>query len=506
MESCWIVDFGSQYTQLIARKLRELGVFSEVLSFNEFRKRLPVGPEVKALILSGGPASVHDTEPSFPWSEINLPILGICYGMQLMARDFGGEVHQQKSREYGVEQVDFYPSRLFQTSRTSSVLMSHGDHVNKIPDAFIVTAKSSQSVIAAMEHKEKNLFGIQFHPEVHHTRDGKEILKSFLNIAGFKFLWKPQSIFEELRNKLQERYPSGKILCALSGGVDSTVLAVLLEKVFPGRVHCFCIDTGLLRKNEISELQQLFKQLLHFPIEIVNAKNEFLSALKNVTDPEEKRRRIGHVFIDVFERASRTHSDFEYLAQGTLYPDLIESKSAHGGPSAKIKSHHNVGGLPEKLPFKLIEPFRFLFKDEVRRLGEYLGISHEFVWRHPFPGPGLAVRIVGEVTEERLNILREADWCLQEVLKKHSWHEKLWQSFCVFLPVRSVGVMGDARTYEECIAVRCVHSEDGMTAHIAELPGKLLEEISSRIINEVPGINRVVYDISSKPPSTIEWE
>jgi GMP synthase (glutamine-hydrolysing) len=513
MEACWIIDFGSQYTQLIARKLRELGVFSEVLSHEKFKSISSIDKNVRALILSGGPASVLDAheETDFPWKKIEIPVLGICYGMQLMAKSFGGQVKSGLAREYGVHEIRFENSRLAtqtQSTKTQAtkVLMSHGDHVEEVPSDFFVTARSESGVIAAMEHASKPWFGFQFHPEVHHTELGTSFLKKFLELSGFQFDWKPQHIFDEIREELQRKFPEGKILCALSGGVDSTVLAVLLNKIFPERVLCFCVDTGLLRKDEIKNLRQMFEDEFHFPIEIIDASERFLSTLSGVEDPEEKRRRIGHLFIDIFREESRAHADFQYLAQGTLYPDVIESTSAHGGATAKIKSHHNVGGLPSDLSFELVEPFRMLFKDEVRRLGEFLGISKSFVLRQPFPGPGLAVRVVGEVTRDRLAKLREADWHLQEILKARGLYQNLWQSFCVYLPLKSVGVMGDARTYEECIGVRCIESEDGMTAHVADIPGPVLHEISTRIINSVSGINRVVYDISSKPPATIEWE
>jgi GMP synthase (glutamine-hydrolysing) len=509
VEVCLIVDFGSQYTQLIARKLREIGVFSKVVPPNEKFKEELASDQVKAVILSGGPSSVSDKDaPRLPCKivEIKKPVLGICYGMQSIAAEFGGRVGSGDAREYGVEKIKTQESTLFDSNEELDVLLSHGDHVDQLPEAFQEVARTHNGVIAAFESPREKIFGLQFHPEVHHTVGGKEILKNFLSSAGFEFRWQAQHMFDSIKEDLEAQYKGGKILCALSGGVDSTVLAVLLNKIFPEKVHCFCVDTGVMRKNEIKQLKDLFERTFHFPIEIVDAQKEFLSALAGVTDPEQKRKIIGKTFIDVFRRQQESLSGMEYLAQGTLYPDVIESKSAHGGPSAKIKSHHNVGGLPKDIPFKLMEPFALLFKDEVRRIGEFLGIPHDFVWRHPFPGPGLAVRILGEVTEQRVATLQEADWRLQEVLRAYDWYEKLWQSFCVYLPVKSVGVMGDGRTYEETIAVRCVHSEDGMTAHIAALPVEVLEKISSKIINEVSGINRVVYDISSKPPSTIEWE
>ena len=509
MEVCLIIDFGSQYTQLIARKLRELGVRSEVVTprigLDEVNARKP-----KGIILSGGPASVSDENAptlSFSILDLEVPVLGICYGMQWISQALGGKVAPGSSREYGVESIRVSQGRLFAGLDSHlDVLMSHGDHVDRLPTDFRACATTKRGVVAAIEHHSKSIYGLQFHPEVHHTPLGLEILRKFLLGCRFRFDWQPKSILDDLEHRLKLQVQEGRILCALSGGVDSSVVAVILNRIFPGKVDCLCVDTGLLRKDELVQLRDLFAQKFHFPIQIVDASEEFLTALKGVVDPEQKRKIIGRVFIEVFEREAKGLKEIKYLAQGTLYPDVIESVSFHGGPSVTIKSHHNVGGLPERLPFELVEPLRDLFKDEARRLGEFLGMPREFVWRHPFPGPGLAIRIMGEVTSRRLSLLREADSRLQKILKESGWYEKLWQSFCVYLPVQSVGVMGDQRTYEDLVAVRCVHSEDGMTAHIAALPTEILERISSTIINEVRGFNRVVFDISSKPPSTIEWE
>jgi GMP synthase (glutamine-hydrolysing) len=506
-----ILDFGSQYTHLIARRVRELKVYSEIVPFNikakDLAKRSP-----RAIILSGGPASV--TSKKSPMCdkgifELGLPVLGICYGAQLMTKVFGGKVIGAKRREYG--KAIFKPKSskdLFKGINKSQVVwMSHGDRIKKLPKGFKVSGTTSNSPVAAMADNTKKLYGLQFHPEVVHTPNGKIIIKNFVKqIAKCKSTWNMSSFVKDTIKKIREDVGNDKVLCGMSGGVDSSVLALLLHKAIGKNLISIFIDHGLGRKDEAKQVEKRFKKHYKLNLKVVNAENDFLKALKGVTDPEKKRKIIGKTFIKVFERETRKLGNIKYLAQGTLYPDVIESVSPTGGPSATIKSHHNVGGLPKKLKFKLIEPLRDLFKDEVRLVGKEIKLADEIICRQPFPGPGLAVRIVGEITKKRCDTLREADWILIDEIKKANFYNKLWQSFCVYLPVKSVGVMGDERTYEDAIAIRAVVSEDAMTANWAHLPYALLEKISNRIINEVKGINRVVYDISSKPPSTIEWE
>jgi GMP synthase (glutamine-hydrolysing) len=506
-----ILDFGSQYTHLIARRIRECGIYCEIVAYDikasALQKRAP-----KAIILSGGPASL--TFKKAPLCDKNifhlgLPVLGICYGAQLMARLLGGKVAKAKRREYG-------PAELMIKSRKSifkglslrePVWMSHGDKIMKLPRGFQVIGQTANSLIAAMKNPKAKLFAVQFHPEVVHTPAGKKILRNFLfRTCGLHASWNMHSFVQSEIQALRKRIGKEKVLCGLSGGVDSSVLAVLLHRAVGKKLVAIFIDNGLLRKNEARLVEERFKRHYHINLKTVKASKIFLKRLKGVTHPEKKRKIIGHTFIEVFEKEAKKLGKIKYLAQGTLYPDLIESRSAFGGPSATIKTHHNVGGLPPNLKFKLIEPLKMLFKDEVRLLGKELGMPDEIIYRQPFPGPGLAVRILGEVTLERLEVLRAADWILLDEIKRAGQYQKLWQAFCVLLPVKSVGVMGDERTYENVLAVRAVTSEDAMTAHWAKLPYDLMERISNRIINEVKGINRVVYDISSKPPSTIEWE
>ncbi len=507
-----ILDFGSQYTQLIARRIREQNVYCEIHPFNippdQVKNMNPEG-----IILSGGPSSVlGESSPSvepelFGWG---IPVLGICYGLQLMAKLLGGEVENSNQSEYGRTEISIQQSNRFfesvATDRDLTVWMSHGDRVKSIPDGFEVLAVSENSPFAAVADTDKRLYGIQFHPEVTHTDQGIQILKNFVfGICGCAPDWNMESFKESKIRELKEAVGDEEVLCALSGGVDSTVTAVLLHKAIGEKLTCIFVDNGLLRKDEASKVINLFEK--HYQINLVHidAVEIFMDKLKGVSDPEQKRKIIGYEFINIFERESGKLKGIKYLAQGTLYPDVIESVSFKG-PSDVIKSHHNVGGLPEDMKMELVEPLRELFKDEVRELGVALGLDDELVYRHPFPGPGLGIRILGEVTREKIEVLQEADHIVMEEIKKAGLYRKVWQSFAVLLPVKSVGVMGDARTYDWTIAIRCVSSKDAMTADWVHLPYDLLGKISNRIINEVRKINRVVYDITSKPPGTIEWE
>jgi GMP synthase (glutamine-hydrolysing) len=506
-----VLDFGSQYTQLIARRLRELSVYSEIVPFNTplatLRACKPVG-----IILSGGPSSVYDdAAPKCDAAlfDIDVPVLGICYGMQLMTLTLGGQVRRSGHREFGhaVVTVAEKTPRLFaEVPSQLRVWASHGDDVAGVPPGFEVAATSATAPIVAMESRERDLYALLFHPEVVHTDHGLEILRNFAyNVCGCRGDWTIASFIEEATARIREQVGSGKAVCGLSGGVDSTVAAMLIHRAIGDRLTCIFVDNGLLRYDEANQIRKRFTEKLHLPLDFVDASDLFLERLTGVTDPEQKRKIIGGTFIDVFEKRANELGGFSFLGQGTLYPDVIESASVHG-PAVVIKSHHNVGGLPERMNFRLVEPLRDLFKDEVRRVGRDLGLDKEFVVRQPFPGPGLAVRVIGAITRERLDLLRLADKIVAEEVRRAGWYERLWQSFAVLLPVQSVGVMGDARTYEYTVAIRAVESLDGMTADWARLPHDLLASISSRIVNEVRGINRVVYDISSKPPSTIEWE
>jgi GMP synthase (glutamine-hydrolysing) len=500
-EGILVIDFGSQYVQLIARRIREHRVHSLVVppsvTVEEIKKINPHG-----IIFSGGPNNKKVL-------DLGIPVLGICYGMQLVGKLAGGKIKKSGKREYGSTVVKFERKNpLFKGLDPKGVTwMSHMDKVAKLPNGFKAIAGSDNTACAAFSNNKKTIFGVQFHPEVVHTANGNKILKNFLfNICGCKRTWTMKSFIAGKIRDIKDKVGDGDVILGLSGGVDSTVSAVLLHQALGKRLHCIFVDNGLLRKNESRRVEELFRRNIKLDLRVVEAREKFLVALKGVTDPEKKRKIIGKLFIEVFEDAAKKIKNVKSLAQGTLYPDVIESRTFFGGPSKTIKSHHNVGGLPAKMGLKLVEPLRDLFKDEVRLVGDELGIPKEVTRRQPFPGPGLAVRIVGEITKERLDMLKESDWIIMDVAKNRGVYNKTWQIFGVFLPVKSVGVMGDARTYENTIAIRAVTSLDGMTADWAKIPYDVLGEISNKIINQVPGINRVVYDVSSKPPSTIEWE
>ncbi len=509
-ETILILDFGSQYTQLIARRIREQGVFSEIQPYN-FDIRKLKHKKIKGVILSGGPASVYEkTAPHIGTEIFNLgaPVLGICYGLQLITFLLGGKVAQAENKEYGLAKLKINKSNhLFKNiPQFSNVWMSHGDKVLKLPANFESAAQTENSPLAAIRSSKQEIYGLQFHPEVIHTEYGQTIIRNFLfEVCHCKGDWSPKSFIDESIRRIREQVGGKQVLCALSGGVDSSVVSVLLHKAIGAQLHCIFIDTGLLRQNEAEEVERVFKKHYNIELTCVNSSDSFYHILHGFVDPEEKRKKIGAEFIRVFEEESKNLGSFEFLAQGTLYPDVIKSVSFKG-PSATIKSHHNVGGLPERLNFKLIEPLRELFKDEVRKVGRELSIPESILSRHPFPGPGLAVRILGEITVERVQKLQKADAIFIEEIRKAGLYDEIWQAFSVLLPVQTVGVMGDQRTYENVIALRAVTSTDGMTADWYELPYPVLTTISNRIINEVRGVNRVVYDISSKPPATIEWE
>jgi len=504
-----ILDFGSQVTQLIARRVREIGVYSEIHPYTLTLAQIKA-LDPSAVILSGGPASVHakgSPKPDPGIFSLGLPILGICYGMQLMAHLLGGVVRSANSREYGDAIVEIKdPGLLFHgLGAREKVWMSHGDHVEKLPVGFKALAKTKASV-AAMADEKRRFYSLQFHPEVVHTARGMNMLRNFLvRVADIKPSWSMAGLRRQKVQAIRAQVGQGRVLLGLSGGVDSSVAALLLHEALGKQLTCCFVDNGLLRKGEAEEVETMFRKRYKLDLRVAKAAPLFLKRLQGVEDPEKKRKIIGATFIEIFEKEARKVGKFEFLAQGTLYPDVIESVSVKG-PSAVIKSHHNVGGLPMNMRFKLVEPLRELFKDEVRSLGETLGLPESFVWRHPFPGPGAAIRCLGEVTKPKLALLREADAIVTEEIRAAGLYRKLWQAFAVLLPVRSVGVMGDERTYEFTCAVRCVTSTDAMTADWADIPRPVLARISSRIINEVRGINRVVYDISSKPPATIEWE
>ena len=505
-----VVDLGGQYSQLIARRVRDARVYSELVSHRLSAAQI-AARNPAALVLSGGPASVYaDGAPVIDEEifSLGIPTLGICYGMQLMARDLGGAVERTGVSEFGKTELEATESALFHhLPPEQTVWMSHRDSVTKPPAGAEVTASSPTTPIAAFEQRERRLYGVQFHPEVVHTPHGQEILKNFLyEIAGVPPTWTPAAVIEEQVERIRAAIGSERVLCALSGGVDSAVAALLVHKAVGDQLTCVFVDHGLLRENEAEQVVETFSGHFRVPLVHVEAQRRFLDRLEGVSDPEGKRKIVGEEFIRVFEEEAQKLGDVRFLVQGTLYSDVIESGGAEDGVAAKIKSHHNVGGLPEDMEMELVEPLRLLFKDEVRRVGVELGLPERMVWRQPFPGPGLSIRIVGDVTEERLAILRRADAILLEEIRRADLYRDLWQSFAVLPAIRSVGVQGDERTYAYPVVIRAVTSEDAMTADWARLPYELLETVSSRIINEIPGVNRVVYDVSSKPPATIEWE
>jgi GMP synthase (glutamine-hydrolysing) len=504
-----VVDFGAQYAQLIARRVRDAHVYSEIVP-----RSMPIADMLarrpKGIIFSGGPASVHvEHAPSLDPAiyDAGVPILGICYGAQLVAQQLGGEVRETGGGEYGRTELNARPaeSALFSSLPERQVSwMSHGDAITRAPDGFRITASSAGAPVAALENRERAVFGVQFHPEVAHTEHGQEILKRFLfDVCGCLPTWTNTSIIEQAVDEIRAQVGVERVICGLSGGVDSAVAAALVHKAIGDQLTCVFVDTGMMRKDEAEQVEETFLRQFHVDLVHVKAADRFIGALHDVEEPEQKRKIIGETFIRVFEEAAADHSDARFLVQGTLYPDIVESG---GDDNATIKSHHNVGGLPDDMNFELVEPLRQLFKDEVRAVGAELGLPEEIVWRQPFPGPGLAVRIIGTITPERLEILREADAIVIEEIRRAGLYRDIWQSFAVLPAVRTVGVMGDGRTYEYPIVIRAVTSEDAMTADWARLPADLLERMASRIINEVPGVNRVAYDITSKPPGTIEWE
>jgi GMP synthase (glutamine-hydrolysing) len=510
-----IVDFGSQVTQLIARRVRELAVYCEIHPYQNVNAAFlnSFGPH--AIILSGGPASVNDDDAPMLEEEFwqtTCPILGICYGQQLLGIRDGGIVDSSCEREFGPAEVGIVQESplfhgLWERAKFYPVWMSHGDRIAKLPDGYTILASSKGAPCAIMANEKQKRYGVQFHPEVTHTPDGKALLKNFLyNVCEFSGDWSIGSFIDESIEKIQKIVGKKTVVCAVSGGVDSTVVAALLHRALGKQLHAIFVNTGLLRKNEPEYVQHLYANLLKIPLQYVDASEIFLKSLAGISDPEQKRKIIGGLFIDVFEAETKDLQDAEFLAQGTLYPDVIESVSVHGNASSTIKSHHNVGGLPERMRMKLIEPVRELFKDEVRSLGHALGVPEQMIARHPFPGPGLAIRIPGEITAEKVTLLQNADEIYLEEIRAAGLYDKIWQAFAVLLPVKTVGVMGDARTYEYVCALRAVTSTDGMTADYFDFPHSFLRSVSTRIINQVRGINRVVYDITPKPPGTIEWE
>tara|TARA_Y100001970_G_scaffold199418_1_gene242575 strand:- start:1481 stop:3043 length:1563 start_codon:yes stop_codon:yes gene_type:complete len=514
LDKILIVDFGSQFTQLIARKIRELGVYCEIISHKNISNNDVSGLNVKGLILSGGPLNVYESNKvkfNKKLLRYGLPVLGICFGHQIISKEMGGKVKQSKNREFGLTTVKEIRSSIltkgFFKNGKSNVWMSHADEVTTLPKNFKTLAKSTNSKLCIIENSKLNLFGIQFHPEVSHTTKGKIILRNFVNkICKIRKNWSSKDQKKKLIKQIRKQVGNSKVICALSGGVDSSVVAKLLYAAIGKNLTCVFVNTGLLRLNEEKQVINTFKKRFKINLMYVNAEKQFLNKLKNITDPEKKRKIIGNLFIKIFEKYAKKIKNVKFLAQGTLYPDLIESKSVTGSQTSKIKSHHNVGGLPKKMKLKLVEPLKYLFKDEVRKLGLEINLSNEIITRHPFPGPGLAIRMPGIINKEKIRILKEADYYFIKALKENKLYDKIWQAYAALLPVKTVGVMGDNRTYEYLCLLRAITSEDGMTADFYEFNKTFLQKISNQIVNNIRGINRVVYDITSKPPSTIELE
>jgi GMP synthase (glutamine-hydrolysing) len=510
-----IIDFGSQFTQLIARRIRELGVFSEIISHKKISKLNILKQDIKGIILSGGPLNVYDSN-KFNFDkkvlQLNIPVLGICFGHQILTKELGGKVKKSNHREFGLAEINKVSNSLliknfFNKKNKNHVWMSHADQVSKMPKNFKIIASSKDSKLTIIENHSKKFYGVQFHPEVTHTNKGKILLRNFLfSICKAKKNWSSKNQKLKLIQEIKAQVGENKVICGLSGGVDSSVVAQLLSKSIGKNLTCIFVNNGLLRKNEEIQVLNTFKKKLKIKLIYVNAEKEFIKKLTNVSDPEKKRKIIGNLFIKIFERYAKKIKNVKFLAQGTLYPDLIESKSVTGSQTSKIKSHHNVGGLPKRMKLKLVEPLKFLFKDEVRKLGLELNLSKDIILRHPFPGPGLAIRMPGIITIEKIKILREADYYFINELKKSNLYDKIWQAYAALLPVKTVGVMGDNRTYEHICLLRAITSEDGMTADFFDFDKKFIQTVSNKIINNIRGINRVVYDITSKPPSTIELE